>query len=162
MKRFFAILLGAGLAFSAFCADAATKEKEDTVIALVDKGIKYVEANGIDKAVVQFSNKEGGFINGEFYLFIYKFDGTAVVIGANPNLNNKNLMDLYSQDANGKKVYQVKELINIAKTQGTGWFTWSWQNPSTKKFGPKKGYAKKIIIKGTEYMIGSGFYLGDQ
>ena len=41
-------------------------------------------------------------------------------------------------------MYQVKELLNIAKTKGEGWFEWAWQNLETKKFGPKRGFAKRL------------------
>ena len=136
--------------------------KEKKVVELVKKGIAYINANGIEKAVLAFQDPKGGFIDGEFYIFLYDFDGTALVVGSNTSLIGKNLMNLSSTDRNGNKVYQVKELINIAKTKGEGWFEWAWQNPETKKFGPKRGFAKKVTYNGKDYMIGSGYYLGDE
>jgi cytochrome c len=135
--------------------------REKRVLDLVEKGIVFIKANGLDKAVKAFQDPNGGFIDGEFYIFLYDFDGTALVVGSNTSLIGKNLMGLMSTDRNGNKVYQVKELINIAKTKGSGWFEWAWQNPTTKKFGPKRGFSKKIVVNNKEYMIGSGYYFGD-
>jgi len=136
--------------------------KEKKVVDLVNRGIAFIKKNGLEKAVLAFQDPKGGFIDGEFYIFLYDFDGTALVVGSNTSLIGKNLINLSSTDRNGNKVYQVKELINIAKTKGEGWFEWAWQNPETKKFGPKRGFAKKVTVKGKDYMIGSGYYLGDE
>jgi cytochrome c len=153
------------LAFSlsiVFSGSKTDPVKEKKVAALVEKGAAFIKKNGIESAVKAFQNPDGGFVDGEFYIFLYDFDGNALVVGTNTSLIGKNLLNLVSEDRNGNKVFQVKELINIAKTKGQGWFEWSWQNPQTKKFGPKRGYAKKIVYNKIEYMIGSGYYLGDE
>lgn len=161
MKILVSLLILTSVFFPAIGAELTPKQKEAKVVSLVDNGIQFINSNGIDKAVTAFSDKNGKFISGEFYLYVYELDGTAVVVGANPTLNKKNLIDLSSQDKNGKKVFQVRELINIAKTKGEGWFEWAWQNPTTKKFGPKKGFVKKITSANKTYVIGSGYYVGD-
>jgi len=136
--------------------------KEKKVVDLVERGIAYIKQYGLKKAIEAFQDPKGGFVEGEFYIFLYDFDGTALVVGTNTSLIGKNLWDLSSTDRYGNKVYQVRELINIAKTKGEGWFEWAWQNPETKKFGPKRGFAKKVVVDGKSYMIGSGYYLGDE
>ena len=136
--------------------------REKKVVSLVKKGVAFIKKNGIEAAVKAFQDPKGGFIDGEFYIFLYDFEGNALVVGTNVSLIGKNLMNLVSKDRYGNKVYQVKELINIAKTKGKGWFEWSWQNPQTKKFGPKRGYAEKVVYDKKEYMIGSGYYIGDE
>jgi cytochrome c len=168
MKRIIiGILISIGMVITVDNIVAQTKskidpEKEKKVINLVNSGIAYIQKNGIDKAVKTFQDTKGGFIDGEFYIFLYDFEGNALVVGSNTSLIGKNLMNISSTDRNGNKVYQVKELINIAKTKGEGWFEWAWQNPETKKFGPKRGYAKRIDVEGKSYMIGSGYYVGDE
>lgn len=136
--------------------------KEKKVVELVNTGIAYIQTNGIEQAVKAFQDQKGSFIDGEFYIFLYDFDGNALVVGSNTSLIGKNLMNLSSTDRKGTKVFQIKELIAIAKAKGEGWFEWAWQNPETKKFGPKRGYAKRIDIQGKSYMIGSGYYVGDE
>ena len=52
----------------------------------------------------------------------------------------KNLIDM--RDTDGK--YIVKGLIDVANTEGRGWFDYKWPNPVTKAIEAKSSYAEKV------------------
>ena len=76
--------------------------------------------------------------------------GNCVAHGARPALIGKNLMGLKDQD--GK--YLVRELIEIANGQGSGWINYKWPNPLTNKIEDKSSYVEKM----GDYVVGVGIY----
>jgi cytochrome c len=63
-----------------------------------------------------------------------------------------NHLDL--KDPNGK--YFMKDLVELAKTKGSGWVDYVWVNPTTKKIQPKATYAKRI--EGMDAFIACGVF----
>ena len=56
------------------------------------------------------------------------------------------------KDSDGKSF--IKEILETANTQGSGWVEYKWSNPVTKEVLPKKVYFKKV----DDLIICSGFY----
>ncbi len=95
------------------------------------------------------------FDNGSGYFFINDLDGVNIAHGADPSHEGQNDFDL--QDTQGK--YIIRDMITIAKTDGAGYYQYTWKNPSTGKEDTKMVYVMKI--PNTNYFIGAGFYTHD-
>lgn len=126
---------------------------KDDVKMLVDKTIKYIETNGLEKAKVEIKKKDGEFIKGELYVFIIDFDGKMISHGVKDSLDGKNLIKLRTPE--GK--YFIQEMIKVSKESGEGWVEYKWTHPQTGKVTPKASLAKKI--PGKDMLIGAGLYL---
>ena len=122
----------------AFASGALASQKEAK--ALVDKAAAYVKANGKDASLKEFSKPKGQFDKGELYVFAYDLSATIVAHPKNPKLIGKNLMDVPDTDG---KLFR-KEIVETAKTKGSGWVDYKYQNPETKKVEAKTTYVLKV------------------
>jgi cytochrome c len=120
--------------------------------SMVKKAVDFYKANGKDKAIAEFNNGKGKFvdINKGLFLFGYDFSGKCVVQGVNAAMIGKDLMGL--KDPDGKLV--IKDLLDIAKGKGKGWYDYKWVNPASKKLETKRSYVERL----EDLMIGCGFY----
>ncbi len=125
----------------------------DDVQILVNKAITYIEANGLDKAKAEIKKTDGGFINGELYVFIIDFDGVMVSHGVKDSLDGKNLMKLRTPEG----TYFIQDMIKVSKEKGEGWVDYKWTHPQSGKVTPKASLAKKI--PGQNMLVGAGLYL---
>jgi cytochrome c len=140
-----ALLLGAN--WTAERAYGATAEEAQ---ALVEKAVAHVKKVGEEQAFKDFTSKEGGFIEGELYVFCYSPDVTLVAIGGNPSMVGKNLRNL--KDPDGKEASY--ELVQMGLEHGSGWVDYKWPNPVTKKIQTKSAYVLKVNDK----VCGTGYY----
>ena len=126
----------------------APKEAE----LMVKKAIEFYKANGREKALSEFTNANGKFTDlpKGLFIFAYQFDGKCVAQGANPAMVGKVLIDL--KDPDGRPV--IKDLIDIAKSKGSGWYDYKWPNPANKKLEIKRSYVERV----DDLMIGCGVY----
>jgi cytochrome c len=125
----------------------------DQTIAFVDRAVAHIKEVGRDKAFADFSRADGGYVDGELYMFCYAADGTNLAHGGNPAFVGKNLMDLKAPD--GKLV--TAEVIHTGLEKGAGWVDTRWPNPVTKKVEAKSMYAVKVD---GNTVCGSGYYKG--
>jgi len=142
-----AILLGILFVFCATgiaCADDSAK-----AVDLVKKAVAFYKANGLEKALDEFSNPKGQFSQGELYVFVYDNKGTML---AHPNntLIGQNLIEV--PDAAGKLFR--KEIIDTAAAKGSGWIDYKYKNPKTKEVEAKTTYFEKV----EEIVICCGIY----
>ena len=129
---------------------AAEKGTAPEAKALVGKAAAYVKAVGKDKAMAEFNNPKGKFINKDLYIFVVDFKGITLANGGNAKLAGRDMSGL--QDANGK--FFIKEMITLAKAKGSGWIDYKWTNAVTKKVEPKSSYVQRV----DDYFIGCGIY----
>ena len=116
--------------------------REDDLKALADKATAYYKANGKEKAIAEFNNEKGAFVKGDLYVVVIDFAGTVLAHGDTPGLTGASVYD--QKDLNKGK-YFVIEMIDAARSpSGTGWVTYDWMNPDTKKVQPKKSWIKRI------------------
>lgn len=136
-----------GLMFTqAFAADDPAKAE-----ALVAKGIEFYKAQGEEKALEEFSNSKGKFVDGSLYLFVVEYNGLTTAHGSgNASLIGKNMLGL--KDADGKQF--IQEMINQAK-KGGGWVDYKWKDPKSGKVLPKSSYVKQISDSA---FVGCGIY----
>ena len=88
------------------------------------------------------------------YIFVYRFDGTNLVLGPNPAKEGDNMINV--RDSNGKQV--IKDLIDVAR-QGGGFYDYLWAKPGSEDPQPKLSYAVSLPKWG--WMLGTGFYIDD-
>lgn len=125
----------------------------DDAKALAEKAAAFWKANGKDKALVEFNKPNGSFVKGDLYIVAHDYKGTVIAHGANAALVGTNLFQ-QKDPLNGK--FFVQEEIEVAKTKGSGWVTYSWTNPATKKVQAKKSWIQKI--EGGDYLVLCGTF----
>jgi cytochrome c len=123
-------------ATSVFAAERVTPKEAE---AMVRKGVAYIKANPLDKAMADITDPKGAFVDRELYLTVYKMDGTALAHGANARFVGKNMIEL--RDGNGKE--HIRERLEMAKTKSTFWQDFTFVNPVNKKMEPKQMYCQR-------------------
>jgi signal transduction histidine kinase len=93
------------------------------------------------------------FDNRSGYFFISDLDGVTLAHGANKELEGLNQIDL--QDTKG--AYIIQDMIDIVETEGSGFYTYFWNNPATGSEDQKTTFVTRI--PNTDYMICAGYYM---
>jgi signal transduction histidine kinase len=124
---------------------------------LVQKAVEYVKANGVENAIKAFNNKEGEFVNGELYVFMFQVspkEGSRVVCIAHPINQGLIGKDLYNlKDPNGTQF--MAAMAKKAIEEKGGWVDYKWTHPITKKIGDKSSYALPVT---EDIFVGCGIY----
>lgn len=111
----------------------------DTATAMVKKAIAFYKQQGFEKFIDDLSKPTSDFNRKELYVFVY--DMEAVMIAhPNPTLIGRKLLN--APDAEGK--FFRKEIVELAKTKGSGWVDYVYKNPETGKVEPKTTYIEKV------------------
>ena len=107
--------------------------------AMVKKAITYYRSVGHDKALLDFSNAKGKFVDGEMYVTVYDMTGKCLAHGANLKMMGKDWTEL--KDADGKAF--IKERLEAVKSAVSGWQSYKWTNPASKQIESKQTYFEK-------------------
>ena len=126
----------------------------DEAKSMVAKGLAHVKAVGTAKAFEEFSAKDGKWTNKDLYIVVIGFNGEVLAHGTNKALIGKTMMEV--KDANGKAF--TRDMIELAKSKGSGWTDYMFTNPATKKVEPKSTYSERI--PGFDGLLGVGIYKG--
>lgn len=129
---------------------ALAEDNPADAIAMVDKGLAYMQKNGKDALVQEINSKNPEFINGSIYLYLRGLDGVVIAHPINPKLVGKNMLDL--PDADGK--YYRKDIIALAKSKGKGWVDYRYNNPVSKQIENKTTY----ILRNNDVILEAGIY----
>ncbi|WP_332853892.1 cache domain-containing protein [Duganella sp. S19_KUP01_CR8] len=129
-------------------ADFATKAEAE---AMVNKGLKFLKANGKDKTYVEISKKDGQFSDRDLYLTVYGLDGVVRAHGANAKMIGKNLLEI--KDVDGKAF--VKERVELAKKNKPFWQDYKFTNPVSGQIEPKAMYC----VPEDDMVVCGGVYL---
>lgn len=124
----------------------------DEAKALAEKAADYVKVNGKEKGLQEINNPKGQFVKGDLYVVVHDLKGVTLASPMFQGLVGHNHLEL--KDAAGK--YFIKELNEIVRTKGSGWSTYSWTNPATKKVQPKKVWVQRI--EGTDMYTVCGIF----
>lgn len=136
------------LAMSAFGADKGSKEE---AVAMVKRAVALIKSEGKEKAFTTISDPGNtSFHDRDLYIYVYDLNGVALAHGNNPKMVGKPLIGL--KDNEGKPM--IKEMVDVAKTKGSGWVDFKWPNPVTKAVESKSGYVEKV----DDMFVGSGIY----
>jgi len=88
------------------------------------------------------------------YFFIYGADGQNILLPGKPELEGKSLIDM--KDVNGKPM--IRDMLAIARAGG-GNYEYMWVKPGDKDASLKLAYT--VNIDGWNWMLGTGFHVGD-
>jgi cytochrome c len=118
-------------------ATPATKEQ---AVAMVQKAVAFIKAQGPDKGYAAIDDKSGQFVQGDLYIAVVGLDGTLLAYGGDGQRVGENLMDF--KDTDGKEV--VKERVDLAKQEPSFWQSYKFMNPVTKTVEPKQMYCERL------------------
>jgi len=90
------------------------------------------------------------------YYFMTDFNGIEILFADKPEIEGKNLFDM--QDTHGQ--YVVKDMIEIAKQSGEGFYHYHWTKPGRKGNNFKKISFIKYI-EPLNCFVGTGLYIDD-
>ena len=126
---------------------------QEALVSFVDSAVAYAKANGKQKALAEFSNPNGSFVRGEFYIFAYDFNGTTLALPFSPELVGVNRLNV--TDSQGE--FFVRDERDAARN-GTGFVRYLYPNPAhNNAVEPKLGYVEKVD---DTWFLGSGIYGG--
>ncbi len=120
--------------------------------ALFNWAMTFLKVNGRDIAYQAFNQLDGKFTDRDLYIFCLDYNKTWKVMGANPTLVGLNASE--KRDVNGKDF--VEEFLTIAKTEGSGVASNSYQNPVTKTQQLKISFIQKVA---ENEFCGMGYYV---
>ena len=142
-------VLAGSLSVAAIAADPVITREQ--AVERVKKAAEFYKANGKDKSIAEFNNKDSPFNQGGIYMFGQLFDAEITQpIHANPKIRGKQMAGL--KDANG--VFIIKELNAICEKKGSGWLEYNWPNPATGAIDKKSSYVEKM----GDMCIGTGIF----
>jgi cytochrome c len=119
--------------------------------ALAERAVAHIHDVGRERAFADFSRPDGGFVNGDLYVFCQDVSGVVVAHGGNPMLVGRNMADVRGPDGRLANV----EINHLGLTQGSGWLEFRWPNPVTKRIELKAAYVLKVD---DHTVCGSGYY----
>jgi signal transduction histidine kinase len=114
-----------------------------------------IEEEELKRKLVKTIETLYGREDGTGYIFIYDFDGLKISDPVWPHDIGENLYNL--KDVNGVQV--IKELIDLAKSNGDGFVEYTWRKPETYRDSLKISHAK--AFEPWQWMIGTGIYLNE-
>jgi len=135
--------------FAANIAHADQFGTRDEAKALAEKAVAFIKAEGKDKAIAEFGNPQGKFIDRDLYIVLYAADGMRLAHPHNPKLVGKSAAE--AKDFDGKPYGQ--ELIDTAK-KGSGWVDYKFTDPTTKKLEDKSAY----VLSAGDLFVVCGVY----
>jgi cytochrome c len=128
---------------------SATKEECETKCK---EAAQLVSDKGVDEAVKVINDKNGPFVWKDTYVWLNDLDGNMLAHPIKPDMIGKNWMDL--KDKEGKLFF--KELIETAKSKGSGWVSYKWPKPGEEALSEKITYCYRV--PGTNLMTAAGIY----
>ena len=90
------LLVVAGLMTAPLAVSAADRSTPEQTKALAEKAATYLKDKGPDAALPAFNDRNGSFVHGDLYVFVFDMNGKYLASGANPTLTGTNAKDLNS------------------------------------------------------------------
>lgn len=126
----------------------------DDVVSMVREAVAFMKTNGREALLADVNKLGGGrFIDRDLYLILYSDKTECIGHGVNPRLLRVD-GNVFT-DAKGKRF--VKEVVDKANIQGTGWIDYTWANPITQELLPKSSYFEKT----GNVVVSCGYYKRD-
>src|SRR5271157_1802241 len=116
----------------------------------VSNAKSFYKASGKRISLAEFTNPNGMFVQDEMYIYVLNPKGTMLAHGVNERFVGEDFSEL--KDADGKSF--IREILDTANSEGSGWVTYKWYNPVTKEVWPKTTYFRKV----DDLVICSGVY----
>jgi signal transduction histidine kinase len=126
------------------------------VVDAVTNAVGEIETRGQD-AFKLLRDPKGPFIAKDAYIFVLDTNGIELVNPAFPNLEGTSLLE--HKDTQGK--YPIREIIDVAQSQGSGWVDYMWPKPGESVSTQKSTYVSKAKLGEKSLVVGCGVYLAD-
>ena len=142
-----------GLLMLAACglAGAAERATPREARALFDQAVKYLQANGPERAWQAFNDRKGAFVRKDLYVYVIDRQGTYVANGAAPD-SLIGLKVLDTVDASGKPLF--REMIAVTDKQQQARVQYVWLNRQNNHVEPKHAW----VHREGEHILGVGYY----
>jgi hypothetical protein len=127
----------------------------DQARQLVFDALVHIRTAGYEKAVSDFHDKTGVFIDRDLYIFIFNRAGYYVVHGAMPEKDGTDLRAIVGLDA----VQLVTDAWTVCDLDEGGWVNYTITNPVTRGVQGKSSY---VMPLDEDRLIGCGCYLNSQ
>jgi signal transduction histidine kinase len=124
------------------------------MVEQVNAAIDLIKEEG-KVSFVRFRNKYSDFFYLNTYIFIIDAHGVDLINPAFPNLEGRNMYNM--RDEAGK--YLIREMIEVAKTKGSGWVEYLWPKPGDANPVKKLSFVKAVKLNDEMLVVGSGIYL---
>ncbi len=133
------ISVACAVILSAFLITGLSAQTQDDAVKMVKNAIAFLEKNGKARGLAELSKGNGMFVKGGLYAFAYDMNGTIVAHPKNKKLIGKKLIN--TPDVDGKMFR--KDIVEMAKSKGSGWVDYKYMDFKTKKVTPKTTYLEK-------------------
>jgi signal transduction histidine kinase len=131
------------------------------LVSLVTDAVTLVAAKGAPGACEELRRPGTRWLEGERYVFVIGFDGTAICHPARPSLDGESLLELHDPD--GRPILQ-NMLRELAAGEGDGWVHYLWPRPGQGKTLDTVLVWKSTYVRraedpeGQPFIVGSGLY----
>lgn len=126
--------------FAAGAVYSAEKSTAGEAKKMVEMAASYITANGEEAAIKEINKSDGKFVKGDLYVFAYDMNAVMKAHPIDPKLIGQKLYD--KADSKGKLFR--KEIVELAKSKGSGFVDYTYRNPVTKAEEPKTTYIQKV------------------
>ncbi len=140
MKKFITVFFTVGLIGLFASAGLSYASEKDDAKAMVKKTAAYVKYAGKEKAIAEIKKPKGMFVKGELYVFAYDLQGVMLAHPKDPTLIGTNLYAVPDSDG---KLFR-KEIVEKAKSKGSGWVDYKYLNPETNEMEHKTTYLLRM------------------
>jgi signal transduction histidine kinase len=131
-------------------AQAEERGSKEEAMAMVQKAVAAIKADGQEKAFAAINDPKGPFVDRDLYVVVYDLHGKCLAHGANAKQIGRDLTEL--RDPDGK--FFIKERIELGKAKNNFWQDYKYLNPMTKLIEPKSMYMEKT----GDLLVGCGIY----
>lgn len=124
------------------------------VVEKVQRAADLIKAKG-EAAFPELRQRDGEFVFNNTYVFVDSMQGVELVNPVFPGLEGKSILKLTNEE--GRQI--GKEILELARTKGSGWIGYYWPKPGETKPSLKHTYVMGVKHGGKEYVVGCGAYL---
>jgi cytochrome c len=132
------IVAGFALLLAGTLAPARAAHTPDEAKALAEKAAAMLAADG-EAAFPKFSDPKGEFVQDDLYVTVFDRQG---VVRATPNPVMIGVNMWEATDPDGVKFTQ--EIVKLTEATGSGWESYKFTNPVSKKIEPKKAWVRRV------------------
>jgi len=149
------LFVGVIILLSPKISSSLEPQSEDAkqTMVLGDQAATLLQSKGTE-AFTEFRKKDSKWLKDDTYIFVVDMNGIQLLHPVLPKLEGKSVINV--KDANGKT--QVREMIEIAKINGSGWVEYMWPKPGESEPSKKMTYIMKVNVGDKTLIVGSGFY----
>ena len=143
----FVALTSVGAHAVAYAGERATPREAQV---LFEQAVKYMDANGPERAFAAFNDRKGEFVRKDLYVFVIDDKGVYHASGAAPEAL-VGLTVLNTTDAAGNPLF--REMIDRTRVSPEATVRYMWLNRVTNKVEPKVSHVRKL----GGYVLGVGY-----